>query len=95
VLELTDDAVEAVKELASTSLYGATVGGIRITMENLDDAVQLRVDVVSLPAEDDDVIEHEQARVFLGPETAAVLDEKILDVMVGQNKVIFTITDQV
>jgi iron-sulfur cluster assembly protein len=55
----------------------------------------LQVSVVPLPAEDDEVIEEQGARVFLEPEAAALLDDKVLDATVEQNQVAFTIADHV
>jgi iron-sulfur cluster assembly protein len=51
--------------------------------------------VVSLPAEDDEVIEERGARVFLEPEAASLLGDMVLDASVEQNRVAFTIADQV
>jgi Fe-S cluster assembly iron-binding protein IscA len=51
--------------------------------------------VVPLPAEDDEVIDEQGARVFLEPEAASLLDEKVLDASVEQDQVAFTIADQV
>jgi len=50
--------------------------------------------VVALPGEDDEVIEEQGACVFLEPEAASLLDDKILDASVEQNEVEFTIADQ-
>jgi Fe-S cluster assembly iron-binding protein IscA len=55
----------------------------------------LELSVVPLPAEDDEVIEEQGARVFLEPEAAALLDDKVLDASVEQNQVAFTIADQI
>jgi Fe-S cluster assembly iron-binding protein IscA len=51
--------------------------------------------VVPLPAEDDEVIDEQGARVFLEPEAASLLEEKVLDASVEQDQVAFTIADQV
>ncbi|MGH3007486.1 MAG: hypothetical protein ACRDOS_16550 [Gaiellaceae bacterium] len=53
-----------------------------------------QLSVVPLPAEDDEVIEEQEARVFLEPEAASLLDDKVLDATVEQNQVAFTIADQ-
>jgi iron-sulfur cluster assembly protein len=53
------------------------------------------LDVVTLPAEDDEVIDEQGARVFLEPEAASLLDDKVLDASVEQDQVAFTIADQV
>jgi Fe-S cluster assembly iron-binding protein IscA len=49
---------------------------------------------VPLPAEDDEVIEEQDARVFLEAEAASLLDDKVLDATVEEDKVAFTIADQ-
>jgi len=54
----------------------------------------LQLSVVVLPGEDDEVIDEQGARVFLEPEAASMLDDKILDASVEQNQVEFTIADQ-
>jgi Fe-S cluster assembly iron-binding protein IscA len=50
--------------------------------------------VVALPAEDDEVFEEEGARLFLDPESASLLEDKLLDASLEQNQVAFTLTDQ-
>jgi iron-sulfur cluster assembly protein len=50
--------------------------------------------VVPLPAEDDEVIEEDGARVLLDPEAASLLDDNVLDVSVEQNQLAFTIGNQ-
>ena len=41
------------------------------------------------------MIDEQGARVFLEPEAASLLDEKVLDANVEQDQVAFTIADQV
>jgi Fe-S cluster assembly iron-binding protein IscA len=41
------------------------------------------------------VLGEQGARVFLEPEAASLLDDKVLDASVEQNQVAFTITDPV
>jgi Fe-S cluster assembly iron-binding protein IscA len=48
-----------------------------------------------LPAEDDEVIEEHGARVFLEPAAASLLDDKVLDANVEEDRVAFTIADQI
>ena len=55
----------------------------------------LEVSIALLPAEDDEVIEEQGARVFLEQEAASLLDDKILDASVEQNRLAFAIADQV
>ena len=49
---------------------------------------------VPLPAEDDEVIEEQGARVFVQAEAASLLDDKVLDANVDQNQVAFVILDR-
>jgi Fe-S cluster assembly iron-binding protein IscA len=56
--------------------------------------VNFQLSVVPVPAEDDEVIEEQGARVFLEPDAASLLDDKVLDARLEQDKVAFTIADQ-
>lgn len=55
----------------------------------------LELSVVPLPAEDDEVIEEQGARVFLKLEAASLLDDKVLDASVEQNQIAFAIADRI
>jgi len=94
LLALTDSAVEAVKHIVSSSEEASETGGLRLVAEPAGAQTNFQLSVVALPAEDDEVIEEEDARVFLEPEAAALLDDKVLDATVEENKVAFTIADQ-
>jgi hypothetical protein len=52
-----------------------------------------RVRYLSFPR-NEGVIEEEDAWVFLEPEAASLLDDKVLDATVEESKVAFTIADQ-
>ena len=95
LLTLTDNAVEAVKHIVSSSEEISETGGLRLVAEQTGMQTNLGLSVVPLPAEDDEVIEEQGARVFLEPEAAALLDDKVLDASVEQNQVAFTIADQI
>jgi Fe-S cluster assembly iron-binding protein IscA len=95
LLALTDDAVEAVRNIVSSSDELSETGGLRLVAERAGAQTGLQLSVVALPAEDDEVIEEQGARVFLEPEAAAVLDDKVLDARIEQNQVEFTIADRV
>ncbi len=94
LLALTDTAVEAVKHIVSSSEEASETGGLRLVAEQVGTQTNFQLSVVPLPAEDDEVIEEEDARVFLEPEAASLLDDKVLDATVEQNKIAFTIADQ-
>jgi iron-sulfur cluster assembly protein len=94
LLALTDSAVQAVKDIVSSSDEIAETGGLRMVAERAGTRANFGLSVVPLPAEDDEVIEEQGVRVFLEPE-AASLDDKVLDASVEQNQVAFTIADQI
>jgi iron-sulfur cluster assembly protein len=95
LLALTDTAVEAVKNIVSSSDEGSETSGLRLVAERTGEQANFQLSVVPLPAEDDEVIEAQGARVFLEPEAASLLDDKVLDASVEQNQVAFTIADQI
>jgi iron-sulfur cluster assembly protein len=94
LLALTDNAVEAVKNLVSSSDEASETGGLRLVAERAGMQANLQLSVVPLPAEDDEVVEEQGARVFLEPEAASLLDDKVLDASVEQDQIAFTIADQ-
>lgn len=95
LLALTDSAVQAVKHIVSSSDEVSETGGLRMVAERAGAQANLHLNVVPLPAEDDEVIEEQGARVFLEREAASFLDDKVLDASVEQDQVAFTITDQI
>jgi iron-sulfur cluster assembly protein len=95
LLALTDNAVEAVKSIVSSSDEVSETSGLRVVAERAGTQANFQLSVVPLPAEDDEVIEEQGARVFLEAEAASLLDDKVLDASVEQDQVAFTIADQV
>jgi iron-sulfur cluster assembly protein len=95
LLALTDSAVQAVKDIVASSNELSETGGLRLVAEREGVEANLQLSIVPLPAEDDEVIEEQGARVFLEPEAASLLDDKILDASVEQNQIAFAIADQV
>jgi iron-sulfur cluster assembly protein len=95
LLALTDNAVEAVKNIVSSVDETSETSGLRVVAERAGTQANLELSVVLVPAEDDEVIEEQGVRVFLEPEAASLLDDKVLDATVEQNQVAFTIADQV
>jgi iron-sulfur cluster assembly protein len=95
LLALTDNAVEAVKTIVSSSDDLSETSGLRVVADRAGTQAILQLSVVPLPAEDAEVIEEQGVRVFLEQEAASLLDDKVLDATVEQNQVAFTIADQV
>jgi iron-sulfur cluster assembly protein len=81
--------------LVSSSEQVPETGGLRMVAERAGTQANFQLSFVPLPAEDDEVIEEQGARVFLEPEAASLLDDKVLDASVEHNQVAFTIADQV
>jgi iron-sulfur cluster assembly protein len=94
LLALTDRAVEAVKDIVSSSGEASETGGLRMTAERAGGKATFKLRVVPLPAEDDAVIEEHGARVFVEANAAILLDDKVLDATTDQDQVAFTFVDQ-
>ena len=94
LLALTDNAVEAVKQIVSADEGTPETAGLRMVAEPAGAETRFELSVVPLPAEDDAVIDEDGARVFLEPEAASFLDDKVLDVTVDENRIGFVIADQ-
>lgn len=93
MLALTDSAVEAVKQIVSMN-DGAESAGLRMVAEPTGAEPRFELSVAELPAEDDAVIDEQGARVFLEPQAASYLDDKVLDVRVEENRLGFVIAEQ-
>ena len=94
MLALTDNAVQAVKHIVASSEESSETGGLRMVAEQDGTEANFALSIVPLPAEDDVVLDEQDARVFLEPQAASLLDDKVLDAVVEQNRVSFTIADQ-
>lgn len=83
MLVVTEAAAEAVKSITSTPDAPAGAG-LRIASNAPEPATPgaLQVQPAALPGEDDQVIEAAGARVFLEPQAAIYLDDKVLDAQV-------------
>jgi len=93
VLALTDRAVQAVKAIVSDEEAAGT-SGLRMVADRAGSETNVQLSVAAIPAEDDEVVEREGARVFLDPEAAVLLGDKVLDATVEDNRVAFTIAEQ-
>jgi Fe-S cluster assembly iron-binding protein IscA len=94
MLALTDRAVEAVRDIVSSSGETSETGGLRMTADRAGNKATFKLRVVALPAEDDAVIEEHGARVFIEADAATLLDDKVLDATTDRDQVAFTVVDQ-
>ncbi|PRX47205.1 Fe-S cluster assembly iron-binding protein IscA [Prauserella shujinwangii] len=80
MLAMTDAAAEAISAL--TAQDGQEAAGLRFAVqEETDQGAQLALSVAPAPEEGDQVLGTESgARVFLEPQAASFLDDKVLDV---------------
>ena len=80
MLVLTETAAEVVKSVTSTP-QAPEEAGLRISssVPAPRDASALKVEAVSGPGEDDQILEAAGARVFVTPQAAMFLDDKVLD----------------
>ncbi len=96
MMTLTKTGAEAVRGIVTNSeaLSDETAGLRLFTEANPTGERQMKVAAAELPAEDDQVIEDEGARVFLEAELAAHLADKALDAQMTTHGVEFRIVAQ-
>src|SRR5579859_5757872 len=85
MLVLTEAAAEVVKSVTSTA-SGPQGAGLRIVaaVPEPESPDALEVTATTGPKGDDQVVEAAGARVFLEPQAAAYLDDKVLDARVDE-----------
>jgi iron-sulfur cluster assembly protein len=93
VLTLTTTAAEVVRTLVEQSAAPDS-GGLRIAASaNTDESVELELALVEEPEALDETVEQEGATVYLDPEAAELLDDKLLDAQVAEDHVTFMLRD--
>lgn len=95
-LTLTDNAVEAVKEIVASAPDAPESSGMRIVAhETAEGRASFELSIAPMPGEDDEVIEERGARVFLETSASDLLESKALDARVDADRQIaFLIGDQ-
>ena len=85
MLVLTEAAAEAVKSVTSNPQVPEGAG-LRIAPSGPDSGslAEFQLTAALVPAENDQVIEASGARVFLEPQAAAYLEDKVLDAQVDE-----------
>ncbi|MFD1717083.1 iron-sulfur cluster biosynthesis family protein [Georgenia deserti] len=91
MLTLTDNAQAAVKGLTSEANLPES-GGVRIALT--EDQSQLEMSLVTEPEASDEVIETEDARVFVSAETSPILSSHTLDAGQTQDGIGFSLKPQ-
>jgi iron-sulfur cluster assembly protein len=95
MLALTQNAVDAIQTIKASSDEVPEEAGLRISGEpSPDEATSLHLAIVPGPAENDVVLEAEGEQIFLGPEVAGFLDDKVLDAEMEEGRVSFALAPQ-
>ena len=81
MLDLTDNATSVIRSIAERPESPGDAG-LRVTAGG-ESTGRLAVAAAAGPQEGDQVVEKEGARVFLDPQAAEILDDKVLDAQVG------------
>ncbi|HEV2592410.1 MAG TPA: hypothetical protein VGU02_11010 [Gaiellaceae bacterium] len=84
MLQIADDAVEALKEL----------GSIRITAEEAGEELELSIANADEPAEGDEIVERDGARVFLDSAAAEALADQVIGIHSHGDHFHFTFDEQ-
>ena len=95
MLALTQNAVDAIHAIKASSDEVPDDAGLRISAEETEaEETALHLAIVPSPAESDVVVEAEGEQIFLGPEVAGFLDDKVLDAQMDEGRVNFAIAPQ-
>jgi iron-sulfur cluster assembly protein len=93
MLDLTSNATSVIRSIAERPEL-PDEAGLRVAAGDGDQG-QFSVAATGAPEQGDLIVEKEGARVFLDPQAAVVLDDKVLDVQVGEEgKVEFLLSAQ-
>jgi iron-sulfur cluster assembly protein len=93
VLTLTHTAAEVVRTLVEQS-SAPDSGGLRIAASDQNsDGIELELSLVGEPEALDATVEQEGATVYLDPDAAELLDDKLLDAQVADDHVTFVLRE--
>ena len=94
MLTLTDTAAEVVRSLVNQSPTPDS-GGLRIAASaDGIEGVALELSLVGEPEATDETIEQSGATVYLDPDAAELLDDKLLDAQVAEDHVTFVLREE-
>ena len=85
MLSMTDNAVMVIRDLANQQDV-AEDGGLRIAADT--DAGSLSIELVPQPAQGDQVVDNQGARIFLDSDAAELLNETSVDATVDDEGIV-------
>ncbi len=95
MLTITPPAAEAIESIVSATEGASEDAGLRISQGmDSEGRSSLALAVVEEPEAGDEVIEEAGAPVFLAPDAAPLLDDKVLDVRYDAGQVGFVVGEQ-
>lgn len=94
MLGLTTNAVEAITGLVASHELPDGSGLFIAMRSNNHEGLELELSLAQGPRSDEQVISHDGANVFLDPDAAPYLDDKLLDAEIDEGRVSFTFNDQ-
>ncbi len=95
MLELTADAVDAVRTIVRTEAHKSPeASGLRLVGRTKGEETELHVSLARAPEDEDRVVEEGGARLFLDAVAASYLRDKRLDASTTSAGIRFTLSDQ-
>lgn len=94
MLALTESAADAIRGIVSAPEVPDGAGLRIATQPGSPQPGALEVSVAAMPADSDQIVDEEGARVFVEEAAAELLDDKLLDAQIDGTRVGFTISDQ-
>ena len=94
MLTLTHDAAAAIRGIIDANDL-PDESGLRIALEEVEqDQAAVSLAFVAEPEAGDEVVDTEEAQVFLDPQAADLLDDKVLDAAIVEDRIAFSIVDR-
>jgi iron-sulfur cluster assembly protein len=95
VLTITPSAAEAIQSIVSSAPDVPDTGGLRIARQPGTDGQEgFGLSLAAGPEPDDEVVEEQSASIYMEPETASLLEDKVLDASVDGDRVGFMLAER-
>jgi iron-sulfur cluster assembly protein len=94
VLAITDTAAEAIRGIVAAPELPDSAGLRIATQPGSAPPGMLEVTVANVPADTDQVVDEDGARVFVEADAIELLDDKLLDAHIEGTRVGFTLSEQ-